>query len=108
VSHQAFQDRTSDADIRRDTARPRDSSAIVSDHDHRRGHSVVAEWGLVEEVPAPIDDAVNAWRTTKTATALILRATALGLAQIGMAEANPDASTTGMTDETEMGTGPTS
>jgi hypothetical protein len=35
--------------------------------------------GLVEEVPAPIDDAGFAWRTAEDGGVLMLRATALGI-----------------------------
>ena len=43
--------------------------------------------GLAEEVPAPIDDAGYGWRTGKDGGVLVLRATALGLAQLGDGEA---------------------
>ena len=39
--------------------------------------------GLVEEVGALIQDATYAWRTNHDGTALMLRATAFGLAQVG-------------------------
>ena len=42
---------------------------------------------LAEEVPAPIDDAGYGWRTSKDGGVLVLRATALGLAQLGDGEA---------------------
>src|ERR1700690_2401402 len=43
--------------------------------------------GLVEEIPAPVEDADFAWRTGEEGVALMLRATAAGLARIG----EPDA-----------------
>jgi hypothetical protein len=43
--------------------------------------------GLVEEVPAPIEDANFAWRTGEDGSVLMLRATALGLGQIAGSEA---------------------
>jgi hypothetical protein len=39
--------------------------------------------GLVEEIAAPVDDAGFAWRTADDGAALMLRATATGLASIG-------------------------
>jgi hypothetical protein len=42
--------------------------------------------GLVEEVPARVDDAGYAWRTSEDGEVLMLRATALGLARVGEGE----------------------
>jgi hypothetical protein len=42
---------------------------------------------LVDEVPAPIEDAKYAWRTNDDGSVLMLRATALGLGQIAGSEA---------------------
>ncbi len=57
--------------------------------------------GLVEEVPAPIEDTAYTWRTNEDGAALMLRATVLGLARIADAdetqarsEANEAAATT--------------
>lgn len=43
--------------------------------------------GLVEEIPAPVEDAEFAWRTAEDGAALMLRATAAGLARVGEPEA---------------------
>ena len=45
--------------------------------------------GLVEEVPAPIEDTAYAWRTGDDGTALMLHATNQGLAAIGEAAQAP-------------------
>jgi hypothetical protein len=42
---------------------------------------------LVEEVPAPLEDATYAWRTGDGGGVLMLRATASGLGQIANGEA---------------------
>jgi hypothetical protein len=42
--------------------------------------------GLAEEVPARVDDAGYAWRTSEDGEVLMLRATALGLARVGEGE----------------------
>ena len=42
--------------------------------------------GLVEEVPAPIGDTAYSWRTNEDGAALMLRATAVGLARIAEAD----------------------
>jgi hypothetical protein len=42
--------------------------------------------GLVEEVPARVNDAGYAWRTGEDGEVLMLRATALGLARVGEGE----------------------
>ena len=47
--------------------------------------------GLVEEVPAPINDGAYAWRTDEDAGPLMLRATLAGLAGIGLTDAPTDA-----------------
>jgi hypothetical protein len=52
--------------------------------------------GLVEEVPAPIEDTAYAWRTNEDGAALMLRATALGLARIVEADGTQELP---MTDE---------
>ncbi|WP_296701386.1 DUF3489 domain-containing protein [Thiocapsa sp. UBA6158] len=49
--------------------------------------------GLVEEVPAPINDAAYAWRLDEEAGPLMLRATSEGLAAIGLSDAPTDAPT---------------
>ena len=43
--------------------------------------------GLVEEIPAPVEFADFAWRTAEDGAALMLRATAAGLARVGEPEA---------------------
>ncbi len=43
--------------------------------------------GLVEEVPAPVTDGAYAWRTGEDGVVLMLRATPIGLAAIGLVDA---------------------
>jgi hypothetical protein len=65
--------------------------------------------GLVEEIPAPIDDAAFAWRTAENGAALMLRATATALVSIGetaSTEALSVASVDQETDETSAGVEP--
>jgi hypothetical protein len=50
--------------------------------------------GLVEEIPAPIDDGAYAWRAGDDGTALLLRATDAGLAAAGVTPAAAEPSQT--------------
>jgi hypothetical protein len=62
--------------------------------------------GLVEEIPARVEDADFAWRTAENGAALMLRATATGLASIGetaSTAALPLASVDQETDKTSAG-----
>jgi hypothetical protein len=47
--------------------------------------------GLVEEVPAPIDDGSFAWRTGEDGGLLMLRATVDGISRVTKADGDPDA-----------------
>ena len=65
--------------------------------------------GLVEEIPAPVEDADFAWRTADGGAALMLRATASGLARIeetASTEALPLTSVDTETDEISAGVEP--
>jgi hypothetical protein len=62
--------------------------------------------GLVEEVPASIEDAAYAWRSNEDGAALMLRATALGLARIYGADGTQELPMTDKAAATAAGSEP--